>query len=85
MYLKFRWGLSYEEVEAEVKERLRWRYFCHLSLMDTVPDATTLIKLNRRFGDERPGVVLHYEILGVIPPTRRNLSIWPARRKSAWG
>ena len=53
MYLKFRWGLSYVEVEQEVKERLPWRYFCHLSLMDPVPDATTLIKLNRRFGEER--------------------------------
>lgn len=53
MYLKFRWGLSYEEVEAEVRERLPWRYFCHLSLMDPVPDATTLIKLNQRFGEER--------------------------------
>jgi transposase, IS5 family len=53
MYLKFRWGLSYEEVEREVKERLPWRYFCHLSLMDTVPDATTLIKLNQRFGEDR--------------------------------
>ena len=53
MYLKFRWGLSYEEVETEVRERLPWRRFCHLSLMDTVPDATTLIKLNQRFGDER--------------------------------
>jgi len=53
MYLKFRWGLSYEEVEAEVRERLPWRYFCHLSLMDLVPDATTLIKLNQRFGEER--------------------------------
>ena len=53
MYLKFRWGLSYEEVETEVKERLPWRYFCHLSLTDTVPDATTLIKLNLRFGEER--------------------------------
>lgn len=53
MYLKFRWGLSYEEVETEVRERLTWRYFCHLSLMDAVPDATTLIKLNQRFGEER--------------------------------
>lgn len=53
MYLKFRWGLSYEEVEMEVKERLSWRYFCHLSLMDAVPDATTLIKLNQRLGEER--------------------------------
>lgn len=53
MYLKFRWGLSYEEVEREVKERLPWRYFCRLSLMDQVPDATTLIKLNQRFGQDR--------------------------------
>lgn len=53
MYLKFRWGLSYEEVEIEVRERLSWRYFCHLSLMEPVPDATTLIKLNQRFGEER--------------------------------
>jgi IS5 family transposase len=53
MYLKFRWGLSYEEVEREVIERLPWRYFCRLSLMDAVPDATTLIKLNQRFGEDR--------------------------------
>jgi IS5 family transposase len=53
MYLKFRWGLAYEEVETEVRERLPWRRFCHLSLMDTVPDSTTLIKLNQRFGEER--------------------------------
>lgn len=53
MYLKFRWGLSYEELEAEVRERLPWRFFCRLSLMDSVPDSTTLIKLNQRFGEER--------------------------------
>jgi IS5 family transposase len=53
LYLKFRWGLSYEEVEHEVRERIPWRFFCHLSLQDTVPDATTLIKLNQRFGEER--------------------------------
>jgi transposase, IS5 family len=52
MYLKFRWGLSYEEVECEVRERLPWRYFCKLSLMEKVPDATALIKLNQKFGDE---------------------------------
>ena len=52
MYLKFRWGMSYEEVETEVRERIPWRLFCHLSLMDRVPDSTTLIKLNQRFGEE---------------------------------
>ena len=55
MYLKFRWGLSYEEVETEVRERIPWRLFCHLSLMDRVPDSTTLIKLNQRFGEELIG------------------------------
>jgi hypothetical protein len=53
MYLKFRRGFSYEEVDREVRERLPWRYFCRLSLMDPVPDATTLIKLNQRFGEDR--------------------------------
>lgn len=52
MFLKFRWGLAYEEVEREVQERLPWRRFCHLSLMDEVPDSTTLIKLNQKFGDD---------------------------------
>lgn len=52
-YLKSRFGLSYEEVEREVAERIPWRFFCHLSLQDRVPDSTTLIKLNQRFGDER--------------------------------
>lgn len=52
MYLKFRWGLAYEEVEQEVRERLPWRRFCRLSLMDTVPDSTTLIKLNQKFGEK---------------------------------
>jgi IS5 family transposase len=52
-FLKYRYGLSYEEVEREVTERIPWRIFCHLTLQDRVPDATTLIKLNQRFGDER--------------------------------
>jgi IS5 family transposase len=75
MYLKFRWGLSYEEVETEVKERLPWRYFCHLSLMDTVPDATTLIKLNQRFGEERVAT-LNKQLVGHLIKCR---SIKPRR------
>jgi transposase, IS5 family len=69
MYLKFRWGLSYEEVETEVKERLPWRYFCHLSLMDTVPDATTLIKLNQRFGEQRVAT-LNKQLVGHLVKQR---------------
>ena len=56
-YLKSRFGLTYEEVEREVAERIPWRFFCHLSLQDWVPDSTTLIKLNQRFGDERLAVL----------------------------
>lgn len=56
-YLKSRFGLTYEEVEREVTERIPWRFFCHLSLQDRVPDSTTLIKLNQRFGDERLAVL----------------------------
>ena len=52
-FLKTRFGLTYEEVEREVTERIPWRFFCHLSLQNKVPDSTTLIKLNQRFGDER--------------------------------
>lgn len=53
LFLKFRYGLSYEELEQEVRERIPWRFFCHLSLMDAVPDSTTLIKLNQRLGEDR--------------------------------
>lgn len=75
MYLKFRWGLSYEEVEREVRERLPWRYFCHLCLMDAVPDSTTLIKLNQRFGEERIAK-LNQELVRSLVKTR---SIKPRR------
>lgn len=69
MYLKFRWGLSYEEVEREVRERLPWRYFCRLSLMDAVPDSTTLIKLNQRFGEERLSQ-LNQKVVGSLVKSR---------------
>lgn len=75
MYLKFRWGLSYEELEREVRERLTWRHFCHLSLTDPVPDSTTLIKLNQRFGEKRIGE-LNKRLLKHLVKTR---SIKPRR------
>src|ERR1044071_4227119 len=85
MYLKFRWGLSYEEVEREVRERLPWRYFCRLALMDAVPDATTLIKLNQRFGEDRMAG-LNKRLVKYLLKTR---SIKPGRVRIAsptlWG
>jgi len=52
MYLKCRYQLGYEVLVKEVKDSFAWRRFCHLSLDDTVPDSTTLIKLTHKYGEE---------------------------------
>jgi IS5 family transposase len=51
MYLKRRYGLGYETLVKEIKDSLTWRRFCHLSLEDTIPDDTTLVKLTKKYGD----------------------------------
>jgi len=51
MYLKFRYSLGYESLVQEVKDSLMWRAFCRISLDGAVPDATTLIKLTKKYGD----------------------------------
>lgn len=45
MYLKTRYRLGYESLVAEVSDSVSWRRFCRISLSDSVPDASTLIKL----------------------------------------
>jgi len=52
MYLKRRYELGYETLVKEVKDSFTWRCFCHLSLEDSVPDDTTLIKLARKYGED---------------------------------
>jgi len=52
MYLKRRYELGYETLVKEVKDSFTWRCFCHLSLEDSVPDHTTLIKLTRKYGED---------------------------------
>lgn len=52
MYLKHRYQLGYEVLVKEVKDSFAWRRFCHLSLNDSVPDSTTLIKLTHKYGEE---------------------------------
>jgi len=52
MYLKRRYELGYETLVREVKDSFSWRRFCSLSLEDSVPDDTTLIKLSHKYGDE---------------------------------
>ena len=52
MYLKYRYQLGYEVLVKEVKDSFAWRRFCHLSLDESVPDDTTLIKLTHKYGEE---------------------------------
>ena len=51
MYLKRRYNLGYENLVKEVKDSFSWRRFCHLAFNDPVPDATTLIKLTRKYSE----------------------------------
>ena len=52
MYLKRRYGLGYESLVKEVNDSFSWRRFCQLSFNEPVPDATTLIKLTHKYGEE---------------------------------
>jgi len=52
MYLKYRYQFGYEVLVNEVKDSFAWRRFCHLSLDESVPDDTTLIKLTHKYGKE---------------------------------
>jgi len=52
MYLKYRYQLGYEVLVKEVSDSFTWRRFCHLSLDDSVPESTTLIKLTHKYGEE---------------------------------
>jgi transposase, IS5 family len=52
MYLKFRYQLGYETLVQEVNDSFTWRRFCHISIDQKVPDATTLIKARKRYGED---------------------------------
>lgn len=52
MDLKRRYRLGYEVLVKEVHGSFAWRRFCRLSLEERVPDATTLIKLSHKYGDD---------------------------------
>lgn len=52
MYLKFRHQLGYETLVAEVSDSLSWRRFCGIGYQDRVPDASTLIKLTHKYGED---------------------------------
>jgi transposase, IS5 family len=52
MFLKVRYGLSYEAVCREVSDSIMWQRFCRIPLGERVPDRSTLIKTTGRCGTE---------------------------------
>jgi IS5 family transposase len=52
MFLKYRYGLGYERLCAEVTDSISWRRFCRIGLEALVPDESTIRKLTRRCGPE---------------------------------
>jgi transposase, IS5 family len=50
MFLKFRYGLGFESLCAEVSDSITWRRFCRIPLDGRVPHPTTLMKLTTRCG-----------------------------------
>jgi len=50
MFLKFRYGLGYETLVAEVSDSITWRRFCRIPIDGRVPHPTTLMKLTSRCG-----------------------------------
>lgn len=51
MYLKFRYQFGYETLVDEVSKNIMFKVFCRIPLEEQVPDSTTLIKLNQKYGD----------------------------------
>lgn len=51
MFLKFRHGLGFETLCAEVSDSISWRRFCRIPLDARVPHPTTLMKLTTRCGE----------------------------------
>jgi IS5 family transposase len=52
MFLKYRYGLGYGRLCAEVADSISWRRFCRIGLETSVPDESTVRKITRRCGPE---------------------------------
>ena len=52
MYLKFRYQLGYETLVQKVSDSIAWRRFCRIAIDGKVPDASTLIKARKRYGED---------------------------------
>lgn len=52
MYLKDTTGWGYERLMDQVSDSLQLRRFCHIPVIDAVPDESTVRKLTRRLGSD---------------------------------
>ena len=52
LFLKYRFGLGYEQLCVQVTDSLSWRRFCRIGLEARVPDESTIRKLTRRLGPD---------------------------------
>jgi transposase, IS5 family len=52
LFLKYRFGLGYEQLCVQVSDSLSWRRFCRIGLEARVPDESTIRKLTRRLGPD---------------------------------
>jgi len=52
MVLKFRYNLGYETLVKEVGDSITWGRFCRIAIDANMPDASTLIKARKRYGDD---------------------------------
>lgn len=52
MFLKYRYGLGYGRLCADVADSISWRRFCRIGLEAAVPDESTIRKITRRCGPE---------------------------------
>jgi len=50
MFLKYRYRLGFEPLCREVSDSISWRRFCRISIDETVPHPSTLMKITTRCG-----------------------------------
>ena len=55
LYLQAQHGLSFEQTERLVRDRLSWMRFCGLTVADPVPDAAEVLRLEMGFPQFHPG------------------------------
>ena len=69
-----RWfKLSDPGLEAQLRDRLSWQYFCGLSLIDPIPDETTFCRFRRRLHQAGLGDSMFQQVEAQITAVRLGL------------